>query len=288
MRRMGMMFILYRYDKVFVHREAASIGPPVFEWMISRLFRKQMLFEFDDAIWLRVSSAANPGAALLKCSWKVANICRMSSTVVAGNPFLADYARQYCKDVRIIPTVVDTDHWHNMIKDQIELPVCIGWTGTFTNFFNLQMIVPAIRQLQQEYSFRFLIIADKDPKFEHLDYEFCKWKFDTEIKDLLQMHIGLMPLSNGAAEQGKCGFKAIQYMSLGIPAVVSPEGVNKHIVIDGETGYWAQRNSEYVEKLRALLINPELRTEMGQKARAHIIKNYSVAATREKFMQLFS
>ena len=81
--------------------------------------------------------------------------------------------------------------------------------------------------MKKKHSFRFLIIADKDPKLEGIAYDFKKWDIQTEIDDLIQIHIGIMPLKNTEIEQGKCAFKAIQYMSLGIPPVVSPVGANK-------------------------------------------------------------
>jgi glycosyltransferase involved in cell wall biosynthesis len=101
------------------------------------------------------------------------------------------------------------------------------------------------------------------------------------------MHIGIMPLINSEVEMGKCAFKAIQYMSLGIPPVVSPVGVNKLVVEDGATGFWANDEQEWLEKLEKLITNSELRSSMGTKAREKIIANYSVDANKHKFKGLF-
>lgn len=287
LRRFFVLFTLSKYRYVFIHRETTPVGPPVFEWLIAKVFRKRIIYDFDDAIWISIASVANPGVAWLKCTWKVANICRMSYTVTVGNDFLASYARQYCKDVRVIPTVVDTGTYHNKVKDHSEMPLTIGWTGTYTNFYNLEKVAAVINDLKKLYDVNFLIISNKDPQLKQVEYQYKKWNVQTEIQDLIEMHIGIMPLAHSTLELGKCAFKAIQYMSLGIPAVVSPVGANRVVVEDKVNGYWADTKEEWFAKLEALLIDKALRTAMGQRARQRIIDLYSVAATKEMFFNLF-
>lgn len=288
LNRFFLMFTLFKYSYVFIHREAAPIGPPIFEWIIAKLWRKKIIYDFDDSIWVSDASAANPGMEKLKCTWKVERICKMSHIISAGNEYLRQYGLQYCKDSRLIPTVVDTEGHHNQIKNQADEPLTIGWTGTFTNFQNLQKITGIIHKLAQNYKFEFLIIADKDPQFTNVQYRFIKWNLQTEIADLKRMHIGIMPLANTMAEKGKCGFKAIQYQSLGIPAVVSPIDPNTRIVLNNKGGYWADNEAEWYQRLETLLNNTVLRTEMGIYARNHIEENYSVSSSKENFWALFS
>ena len=221
-KRFISLLSIYKYDYVFVYREAAPIGPPFFEWFIAKVGRKKIIYDFDDAIWLSMSSSANPSAALIKCSWKVKYICKYSTITSVGNSFLASFAKRYNGDVRIIPTVVDTEKVHNRFKNQNDQPLTIGWTGTFTNFLYLEKVSGVINELKKTYDFEYLIIANKDPRLQNVQYIFKQWNFQTEIDDLLAMHVGIMPLNNTEVDLGKCGFKAIQYMSLGIPAVVSP------------------------------------------------------------------
>jgi len=287
LKRWALLLSLHQYDWIYIHREAAPVGPPIFEWLIAKVWRKKIIYDFDDAIWVSAASEANPGVAALKCTWKVANICRMSHIVTVGNKFLADYAQQFCKDVRLIPTVVDTEGQHNRIKDQNQQPLTIGWTGTFTNFYNLYKITPVITALHKKYDFQFLVIADKDPCFTDVEYRFKKWNVTTEIHDLIQLHIGLMPLENSEVEKGKCAFKAIQYMSLGVPAVVSPVGANMQVISNNVHGFWAESENEWYQHLETLLLNHEMRYEMGKVAREHIIANYSVRATKKMFSDLF-
>jgi len=286
-KRFFTLFTLFKYDFVFIHREVAPIGPPVFEWLIAKVFRKKIVYDFDDAIWISVASEANPGVAKLKCTWKVKNICSYSHIVSVGNDFLGDYARQYCKDVRIIPTVVNTATRHNRLKKQDEKPLTIGWTGTFTTLSYLEKIKNPLIRLREKYTFDFLVIANKDPQLTGLDYTYKHWDVNSEIDDLLKMNIGLMPLSHSETELGKCAFKAIQYMSLGIPSVVSPVGANCVVVENNITGFWADTDEEWYAHLEQLLNDELLRQEMGARSRARIVQKYSVEATAEMFFNLF-
>lgn len=286
-KRVALLFTLHQYDWVYIHREAAPLGPPIFEWLIAKVWRKKIIFDFDDAIWVSAASVANPGVASIKCTWKVAHICKLSTIVTVGNSFLGDYARQYCKDVRLIPTVVDTDTQHNQLKNQDDQPMVVGWTGTFTNFYNLLKITPVLARLKEKYDFTFLVIADKDPGFTDVEYTFRKWQVDTEIEDLMQFHIGLMPLENSEVELGKCAFKAIQYMSLGIPAVVSPVGANLNVVENRVSGFFADSDNEWYSAIKELIIVSGLRKEMGLKAREKIEAAFSVKSTKQDFFNLF-
>lgn len=286
-KRFFLLFTIFKYDFIYIHREATPIGPPIIEWIIAKLLRKKIIYDFDDSIWVKMASNANPRSAWLKCSWKVKYICKYSKIVTVGNDFLANFARKYCKDVRIIPTVVDTEKTHNFIKNQNEQPLVIGWTGTFTNFYNLEIVLTPIRELQKKYDFIFYIIANKDPKFNDINYIYKQWEAKTEIADLTKINIGIMPLYNTAIELGKCAFKAIQYMSLGIPAVVSPVGVNCEVVGNGEDGFWADTEKEWYISLEKLITDKELCMQMGKLSREKIVAKFSVKATEDSFFNLF-
>jgi len=286
-RRIFVLPSLFKFDYIFIHREVAPIGPPVFEWVISKILRRKIIYDFDDAIWLKWSSSANPYSSLIKCSWKVKYICKYSKTVSVGNQFLADFAKKYNNNVRIIPTVVDTEKVHTGLKDQGKFPLVIGWTGTFTNFYYIGKVSNVINELKKKYEFTYLIISNKDPELNDVEYVYKEWNLQTEIADLLCIHIGIMPLDDEKIGLGKCAFKAIQYMSLGIPPVVSPVGANREVVLNGETGFWAATNEEWYNALEKLICDRELRIKMGLEAQKMIIKNYSVKGTIPLFLNLF-
>ncbi len=287
-KRFFQLFSIPRYDFIFIHREATPVGPPFFEWIYAKVFRKKIIYDFDDAIWIPFTSENNKKGSSLKNFGKVAKICRWAYKISAGNEYLASFSRQYNSNVIIVPTVVDTEEVHNRLQNQDTDSISIGWTGTHSTLKYLDIILPVLQELQDKYSFAFIVIADKDPELPLKKYKFIKWTKENEAADLLSFHIGLMPLYDDEISKGKCGFKAIQYMSLGIPAVVSPVGVNTIIVDEGISGFIAASSAEWKQKLELLLTNTALRTSLGTAARKKIEKDYSVVATRQLFLNLFA
>jgi glycosyltransferase involved in cell wall biosynthesis len=285
--RIALLFSVPAYDFVFIHREASPIGPPVFEWVIAKIFRKKIIFDFDDAIWLPNTSEHNHIAAFLKWHSKTAAICRWAYKVSAGNAYLAAYARQFNSRVVVNPTTIDTLHLHNKVKNQRTTEFVIGWTGTHSTIQYLSEIIPILQELEKEYRFSFLVISDKKPPFKLNSLLFVPWNKATEREDLLRMNIGLMPLTDDQWAKGKCGFKALQYMALGIPALVSPVGVNTEIVDNGKNGYFCTRAEEWKKSIVTLLKDTELRESMGGEARKKIEINYSIQANRFIFLNLF-
>ena len=282
------LFRCWRYQYVFIHREAAPIGPPVFEWILARLFGKKIIYDFDDAIWMSDSTVENRFVRWIKCRWKIKYICRWSYKISAGNLFLHNYAQQFNSNVTIIPTCVDTDLHHNKIKDHKEGHLTIGWTGSHSTLKYLEIILPAIASLQQEFNFTFLIISNKPPAFELKNLKFVKWNEKSEVDDLLHMDIGVMPLPDNLWSEGKCGFKLVQYLSLGIPAVASMAGVNKKIIEQGVNGFLCENVSEWKCALQKLLTDSMLRKSMGVEGRRKIGQEYSIRSQKTKFIELFS
>ncbi|MBW8868664.1 MAG: glycosyltransferase family 4 protein, partial [Acidobacteria bacterium] len=111
-----------------------------------------------------------------------------------------------------------------------------------------------------------------------LDVECRPWSAATEVRDLWDMDVGLMPLPDEPWARGKCGMKAIQYMGVGIPAVVSPVGANREIVVDGVTGLHASSDAQWVDSLHRLLGDEPLRRRLGAAGRELVRERYSAEA----------
>lgn len=276
---------IHAYDVVFVHREAAPMGPPVFEWIISRLWRKKMIFDFDDAIWIPNTSKENKLVGWLKCFWKTAHTCKWSHTVIGGNDYLCDYAKKHNnKNVVLIPTCVDMDRMHNGLKEHTAGTVTLGWTGSHSTLPYLDEIVGALQYAEKHWQTRFIVIANKEPELPLKNIQFISWNEKTEIADLLKIDVGVMPLKNDEWSEGKCGFKLIQYLSLGIPAVASPVGVNKVIVDNGVNGFVCSTQQEWQDALEKLVTNHELRRSAGLAGRKKMQEHYSIAANKDRFI----
>ena len=289
-RRLLLLFSVPTYDFVFVHREVAPIGPPVFEWFIAKVLGKKIIYDFDDAIWLANTSEANKMAAGVKWHNKVMYICRWAYKNSCGNTYLADYARQFNSVTVVNPTTIDTVHLHNQVRDQTAPGrLVIGWTGTHSTLKYLDQVVPVLAKLEAEgLDFEFRVISNQLPTLPLRSLMFLPWNKDTEIADLLGFHIGLMPLEDDLWAKGKCAFKALQYMALGIPALVSPVGMNTKVVQHGQNGFICATPADWETSLRQLLADAGLRQRLGQTARQTIEQRYSVRANTANFLALFA
>lgn len=285
--RIALLAKVWRYDYFFIHREASPLGPPFVEWFISKVAKKKFIYDYDDAIWIPNTTKENRLVGWLKASWKVKYNCRWAHRVVGGNDFLCEYARQFNKNVVRIPTSVDIAARHNQLKQPGQEKLTIGWTGSHSTLHYLDEIVPVIKQLQEEFDFNFLVIANKSPDLNLRDWTFLPWQEKTEIEDLLKIDIGIMPLKKDSWSEGKCGFKLIQYLALGIPAVASPVGVNQQIIDEGRNGFLCSSPEEWHATLKRLLLNRNRRREVGLHGRDKIVRHFSVQSQAQQFLDLF-
>ncbi|HPW66789.1 MAG TPA: glycosyltransferase family 4 protein [Salinivirgaceae bacterium] len=278
------------YDAVFIYREAFMMGTVFFERIVKWL-GAPIIFDFDDSIWLNDTSQGNQNVKWLKRPSKTADICKLATTVIVGNSYLAQYAKQYSKNVFIIPTTIDTDY-HKPVEKTLENKnsVIIGWTGTSTTLKHLITIQSTLLNLKKRYgnNVKFSIIADLSPEIEGVEFEFVKWSLTNEIEQLSRFDIGIMPLPDNQWTRGKCGFKGLQYMALEIPSVMSPVGVNNDIVTNGENGYLASTDQEWLDVLSMLIENPELRMRIGKEGRKTVIEKFSVKNNNQTYLKVIN
>lgn len=284
----------HKYDYVFIHREAAPIGPPVFEFILAKILSKRIIYDFDDAIWMTDKRIEGRLEKMIRWRNKVRAICRWSYRVSCGNDYLCNYARQFNKQVILNPTTIDTEQLHNpnlfpRQADRSDLPqIIIGWTGSHSTLKYLDLIKPILHELVLENQhLHFLIIANHKPNLGLERMHYVPWNKETEIQDLMLADIGIMPLPDDAWAKGKCGFKALQYMALQIPTIASPVGVNSEIIDHGVDGFLASSLQEWKQYLGILISSVELRRKMGESSRKKIVENYSVLSNSTIFLSLF-
>ena len=280
-----------QYDIVFIYREAFMLGTVFFERLIG-LLKIPIVFDFDDSIWLNDTSQGNQNLKWMKRPFKTADICKLASVVIVGNRYLADYARQYNENIYIIPTTIDLHyHTNDLIKTDKEY-IVIGWTGTRTTLRHFYMLKNVYSSLQKIYGkkIRYKVIADIPPSHDdgEFDIEFVEWNKELEISQLLSIDIGIMPLPDDQWARGKCGFKGLQYMSLSIPAIMSPVGVNNEIIQHGRNGYLALTEEEWIQYLSALIENADLRQELGQAGKKTIEERFAVENYKNQYVEIFN
>jgi len=269
-----------QYDVVFMYREIFPIGPALVERFLAAGNRPPIVFDFDDAIFLPNVSYANRLIRVLKMPGKVGSIIQRSAHVVAGNEFLASYARHYNDVVTVIPTSVDTTKFVPRspgASDRRGGALVIGWIGSPTTATYIAGLDRALRRVRERHSFRLRVSgASSSVTMKGIDVENVPWTLDDEVRLFNTCDIGVYPLADDEWSRGKCGFKAIQFMACGVPVVASAVGVNREIIQDGVNGFLAATETEWVEKIQRLIDDPELRQRMAEAGRQTIERSYSL------------
>jgi glycosyltransferase involved in cell wall biosynthesis len=281
---------LFRYDVALVQREAMFMGPPVFEEIYARA-RGSLVFDFDDSIWITTVSEQNKAFAFLKSSGKTDRLIRVSKAVFAGNRYLADHARPLNPRTEVVPTTIDTDEYQPAIShDSRKKPIVIGWSGSFSTVQYFKPMVPVLQRLKKKHGDRvaFRVIGDGSYREASLDLQGLPWRLETEVSDLRQLDIGLMPLPDDEWAKGKCGLKGLQYMAFGMPTLMSPVGVNSEIIQDGVNGFLPRTDDEWFDRLSALVDDATLRRRIGEAGRATVESQYSRRAWRDRYEKLLA
>lgn len=283
-RRLAVLPRSRSYDAVVVHREAALIGPAVYESLLA-WSGKPLIFDFDDAIWSPAQARTNGPFAHLHFYGKTSAICRLASAVTTGNRFLADYARARNPNVSIVPSSIELAHYPVVPEPSADDRFVVCWTGSTSTLIHFELARTALERLAREVPLTVKVICSRPPDrpIEGAEMRFLQWSAEREAQDVGDCHVGIMPLPDDEISRGKCAMKALQFMATGRPVVTSPVGVNAEIVDNGVNGLLATSVDEWVASLGRLWESSELRTSLGTGARQTIELGYSAERSAARF-----
>lgn len=280
------------FDLIFIQREALLLGSSFFEKQFYK--RGQVIFDFDDSIWLLDTSPKNKKFEFLKNPDKTKINIQHAHAVIAGNQFLANYAKQYHDNVYVIPTTVDTEFHKPLEKDfkhdQSDKKIIIGWSGSISTIKHFEMAIPVLKEIDKKYPGKIEFHVMGQGNYSHPDLKIVSknWNPKTENADLNAFDIGIMPLPNDEWVKGKCGLKGITYMACGVAAVMSNIGVNPEIIQHGVNGYLANNQQEWFDYLSLLIEDPELRARLGAAGRKTVVDKYSVLSNKHQYLEVFN
>lgn len=280
-RRLGQVLSLRRYDIVWVYLETFPYLPGWMEQIVF-LAGRPVVYDFDDAIFHQYDLARRPLVRAI-LGRKISVLIRRTCVAIAGNRYLADYASRNGGSPVIVPTVVDTDRYLPA-AGAVEGRLTVGWLGSPSTWAYVEPLLPTLLPLLRRHGARLLVMGAGRKAEGVADIEAVEWSEHGEVAALQAMHIGIMPVPDTPWARGKCGYKLIQYMACGIPAVGSPVGVNSDIVVDGVTGLLADTAGDWERMLDRLLSDVVLRSEMGKNGRARAVARYSLASQAPKLL----
>jgi glycosyltransferase involved in cell wall biosynthesis len=273
------LFKAWRYDVVFTNKDILPNTNIYLAEKILSMSNPKLIFDIDDAIYL-----SNRGPKL-NIIWK------NYKGIIAGSPVHIEYIQpKFDLKCFYIPMAIDTQKYQPQTSRK-EGKIRIGWSGSHhTNVQCLPVMKVCMEMLAEQLDFELIVISNLDPeiKWKNVQSRFIQWTADTEVEGLQQIDIGLMPLEDGPFERGKCALKAVQYMAIGIPALVSPVGVNSLIVKDDFNGFQCKDNQAFVDHILTLANNENKRIEMGKNARKTVEEKYAIEVLTQKYIDVFT
>ena len=274
--RIRLFLRFFNSDIILLHKKLFNR----LELRVLKALRKKIIFDFDDAIMY-----TDP-RRISRFTGRFRGIMEITDIAVAGNEYLAEEAKKYCKRVEILTTPVDVEKYSpGRPNDKKE--IVIGWIGTKGNLFYLEALKPVFKKLAGKFpDISLSVICSDFPEFEGIKVNRRKWSVTDELEYLRELDIGLMPLTDDIWSRGKCGFKILQCFSVGVPVVASPVGINRDIIKHGVNGFLASSNEEWEARLSELIADSSLRKKMGLESRKTVAEKYALTDYIKKYVSL--
>lgn len=262
-------------------------GPPVVEYLSTRLGGRPLVLDLDDATYVAYTSPTYGRlASALKWFSKTDDLIRWARVVTCGSRAVAEYVGSKGGRAVLVPTVVDTDLFRpaERGKDEDASTPVVGWVGTHSTFPYLESIFPVLEELARSHRFRLKIVgAGRDGvSVAGVGVENLPWEMAREIADFRSFDVGVYPILPSAWAAGKSGFKSVQYMAVGVPFVATPLGATTELGEPNVTHFLAATRGEWLASLSRLVADAALRREMGAAGRAHALAHYTVPAQADK------
>jgi glycosyltransferase involved in cell wall biosynthesis len=267
---------LRRADAVIILRRLL----PNWELALVRRSVKKLVFDLDDAIFLR-DSYAPAGSTNDRRQAGFARMVNAADAIVAGNRFLADNVALHggADKVHVVPTCVNPHRYPLARHERAGAGVELAWIGSSSTLQGMEETQPLWEHIGYHVpGVALKLICDRTLSLEVLPVHFCPWSEATEAAELAGADIGISWLPDDAWSRGKCGLKVLQYMAAGLPVIANAIGVQTHLVRHGETGYLVKTPDEWCAAIQQLARDPELRRRLGRAGRRLVEREFSVVA----------
>ena len=271
-------------DAVILQRKLLSWA----EFKLLRRSARRLIFDFDDAIWLR-DSYSEKGFDSPKRRRRFVRTIAGCDVAVVGNRHLARSFTPPPSGTVVIPTCVDPTPYPQARHTRTGGAVRLVWLGSSSTLRGLERNRELMDALGEAVpGIRLKVICDRFPTFDKLPVDAVPWRADTEAAELADADIGIGWVPDDPWSRGKCGLKLLQYHAAGLAVIANPMGVQREIVRSHETGCAADTVEEWVTAVRELAADPVTRLHFGRAGRLQVESAYSVAVGGAAWVKLLA
>jgi len=274
-----------RADLVYLHLEAAPLGPALLERRL-KVRGVPLIYDIDDLVYLPRSSSGNRFMRWARNVEKIPELMRIADQVIVCTEYLRTFAVKHNANATNISSTIDTDSYQPRTHRGRTHGVVVGWSGSHSTSPYLKLLEKVLRTLQESDGIEVRVIGDEGFSMPGIRLKAQRWVRESEVSDLSEIDIGVYPLPDEEWVLGKSGLKALQYMALEIPTVAQSVGANLQIIENGRNGFLAKNEGEWLSALRELIRDPDLRLRVGKAARQTVEERYSVRANERRYLDV--
>lgn len=280
-------FAAGRCDLVFLQRATFPFG-------LARLLpfaNKKIVFDIDDAIFLPDTSSDDIVTKLkgMIKERELSDVLKISRCVIVENDYIKGHVSKYCRNVYKIPGPIDTERYFVKSKGPKgpSDDIVIGWIGSPATTSYLRLLDNVFEEILSRFSnARIVLIGAGNYAFSGARVTKIPWSYGTEVGELQKFDIGIMPMPDDEWTRGKLGCKMLQYMAVGVPAVVSYTPTNAELIRSNENGFLVKSDAEWVGVIERLFGDEGLRRAIGSAGRSAVEKACSVKVNGPKMLEL--
>jgi glycosyltransferase involved in cell wall biosynthesis len=261
---------------------------PLWQLRILRKAAPVLVYDIDDAMFYRDSYSRKGPLSWTRLAHFWATVYA-ADAVIAGNHYLQEQAAEYVDPARVhlVPTCVDPGLYplarHLRTGADLKL-VWIGQHSTLNCLYFAEPYLAAAARCLVGLELR--VICNRFPQLNGIRVVPRQWSQATEASEVADADVGISWLPDDPWSLGKCGLKVLQYMAAGLPVIANPVGMNKEMVLHGQTGFLAATPEEWAQATQTLAADPELRARMGAAGRRLVEQEFSVARWGFSFASL--
>ncbi|HZF45887.1 MAG TPA: glycosyltransferase family 4 protein [Sphingomonadaceae bacterium] len=285
-RRLSMLRRWHEFDALYLQRELLPFGPPLIERWLKRR-GATILFDYDDALFIKKPSRFNPLATFFRSPGKTREMFRLADCTVAGNDWLRDAAIAEGGRAVTIEVAEDTSRIPMHAPHSDDRALTIGWLGSPSTVKYLRIIEQPLQWVAARHpDVSWEIMGGSEFQMGGVPWELHEWSLDAELAALARYDLGLMPLPNETWALGKSGGKARTYMAAGVVPVVTAIGYNLELIEHGRTGFLCKSEADWKAALELLIHDAGLRQRVAEAGRVVITQRFSPPSQARKIADL--